>query len=100
MKRWEYNDTLAGIQNVIHFNGPVQSIRTAFEAAVERAGLQDVTPHTLKHTAVTWFFQSGGSLEDAVDFFDTTADTLLMVYRQHSVDHQSRAADTMDRGGR
>ncbi len=30
-----------------------RSMRTAFELACERAGLQDVTPHTLRHTFAT-----------------------------------------------
>ena len=69
----------------------------AWRAACQRAGVEDATPHTLKHTAVTWFFQRGGSREDATDYFDTTAQTLERVYRQHSPDHQSRAVEIMGR---
>lgn len=51
---------------------PVESIDKAFAAAAKRAGLADVSPHTLKHTAVTWAFQKGMTLEDAVDYFSTS----------------------------
>jgi len=62
--------------HVIEWDGkPVKSIRKAFAAAVERAGLgtyepdptrpgkqrfvTDVTPHTLRHTAVSWAEEEG-----------------------------------------
>ena len=54
-----------------------------------------MTPHTLKHTAVTWAFQRGMSREDAADYFDTTAATLESVYRSQSPDHQARARQVM-----
>ena len=93
----------------ISFDGErVTSIDKAFRAACRRAeklartrgvllDLSDVTPHTLKHTAVTWAFQNGMRLEDAVDYFATSARTLDEVYRQHSADHQERARRAMSR---
>lgn len=109
-------------------SGPVEfrgkrpkDIRTGFRAACRRAeklhaewvkrkgitgrrakplDLSNVTPHTLKHTAVTWFFQAGGSLEDAEDYFATSAETLRRVYRKHSPHYQTRARDIMERAGR
>ena len=45
---------------VLHINGErIGDIRKGFEAACTRACLGDVTPHTLKHTAITWAMQSG-----------------------------------------
>ncbi|MDR9429024.1 MAG: hypothetical protein RI553_13075 [Salibaculum sp.] len=69
----------------------------AFRRAVERAGLEDVTPHTLKHTAVTWAFMKGMSLEMAVDFFATSRETLENVYRSYHPDAQREAVEIMDR---
>jgi integrase len=37
----------------------VASIRGGFRAACRRADLAGVTPHVLRHTAVTWMMQSG-----------------------------------------
>lgn len=46
--------------NVIEWDGaPIRSVRKGFDAAVERAGLNGVTPHTLRHTAASWM-ESGG----------------------------------------
>jgi integrase len=93
MRRWARD----GGSHVVMFDGaPLLKIRNAFNAAVRRAGLVGVTPHTLKHTAVTWAFQRGMSREDAADYFDTTAATLESVYRSQSPDHQVRARRVME----
>lgn len=44
----------------VEFNGrPVQSVKTGFASGVRRAGIAHATPHTLRHTAVTWMLQNG-----------------------------------------
>lgn len=98
LRRWRAVDGDAAT-HVIEWNGmPIASVKRAWREARERAGLgPEVTPHTLKHTAVTWAFQRGISLEDAADYFDTTAATLEAVYRQHSPDHQQRAVAIMEK---
>jgi integrase len=45
---------------VLHINGErIGDIKRGFAAACRRAGLSDVTPHTLRHTAATWLMQAG-----------------------------------------
>lgn len=93
MRSWEQDS-----ENVISFAGqPIHRIDKAFRRAVERAELEDVTPHTLKHTAVTWAFMKGMSLEMAVDFFATSRETLENVYRSYHPDAQREAVEIMDR---
>lgn len=93
MRAWDKSAS-----HVITFRGmPVGNIKKAFASAVERAGLEDVTPHTLKHTAVTHAFMEGMTLEEATDFFATSRVTLEDVYRSYSPDAQSNAAAIMDR---
>ncbi|MEL7527528.1 MAG: site-specific integrase [Pseudomonadota bacterium] len=93
---WEQD----GNPSVIHFDGkPLKDIKSSFRKACSEAGLSDVTPHTLKYTAVTWAFQGGMSVEDAYDYFATSIDTLLDVYRKHSPEHQARAARIMSQIG-
>ncbi|PCH75195.1 MAG: integrase [Rhodobacteraceae bacterium] len=83
--------------HVISFKcAPVSRIHKAFGAAVRRAGLEDVTPHTLKHTAVTWAFMRGMTLEDATAYFATSRETLEDVYRSYSPDALRNAAGIMD----
>lgn len=71
------------------------------EAIAKRAGvtidLSDVTPHTLKHTAITWALQRGATAWDAAGYFSTSRDTIERVYGHHSPDHQRSAVEAMDR---
>ncbi len=92
MRGWDRDGS-----HVISFKGaPVLRIDKAFRAAVRRAGLRDVTPHTLKHTAVTWAFMRGMTLEDATAYFATSRETLEDVYRSYSPDALRKAVEIMD----
>jgi integrase len=77
---------------VLHINGrPIKSIKKGFAAACRRAGLQAVTPHTLKHTAITWACQSGkASLWELSGFFATTMKTMER-YAHHHPNYQRNA---------
>lgn len=70
---------------------PVWDIGKALEGAAVRAGVKRITPHTLKHTSITLFIQSGGSAEDASDYFSTSIETIQSNYWHHSPKHQARA---------
>lgn len=95
LRRW------SGGEWVVSYRGrPIHDIGKALDEACKRAGIDRITPHVLKHTAVTWAFQGGMTLEDAADFFSTTTATLERVYRQHSPMHQSRAVGIIERRGR
>lgn len=59
--------------------------------------LSDVSPHTLKHTSVCWFFQRGGTIEFGASYFATSPATLHNVYRKHSPAHQAGARSVWDR---
>jgi integrase len=63
---------------VVEWNGkPVRSVRKAFAAAVQAAGLgEGVTPHTLRHTAATWAMQNGAGLWQAAGFLGMTVEML------------------------
>lgn len=50
--RWVYHNTE-------NDDGRLQSVKKAFAVAVRRAGLSDVTPHTLRHTCGSWLAQAG-----------------------------------------
>lgn len=93
LRRWA---RLGGTHAIMWKGKPLAEIDTAFAAATRRAGLEDLTVHDLKRTAVTWAFQRGMSLEDAADWFDTSPATLMKHYRAHSPHHQTRARTIMD----
>jgi integrase len=69
---------------VVEFNGqPIRRVSKAFASAARDAGLADATPHTLRHTAVTWAMQGGADLWDAAAMFSMTVETLERVYGHH-----------------
>ena len=48
---------------VLHINGDrILDIKKGFAAACDRAGIEGVTPHTLRHTSATWLMQAGTDL--------------------------------------
>lgn len=73
----------------------VVSIKTSWRTVCEKAGVR-ATPHTLKHTAITWAMQAGVPLADAAGFFGTSIQTLESVYLHHHPDFQAATADALD----
>lgn len=84
--------------HVITFRGkPVASVKTGIRRAAERAGIEDVSPHVLKHTAITWAIKNGLHVEDAAEYFDTSPETIRKHYWHHSPHHQARAVEIIER---
>ncbi|TNE55186.1 MAG: integrase [Sphingomonadales bacterium] len=106
VKRWKANGAKFVVQD---YNGNrVGDIRKGWANAIEIAqGMADkdnadldftgVTPHTLKHTAVTWAMQRGADLWDAASFFGTSVQTIEKTYGHHHPDHQGSAVRAMER---
>jgi integrase len=91
LRRWERLSR----QHVVEFRGrPCGSIKRAWATA--SAGL-DATPHTLRHTAITWAMQRGVNLADAAGFFGVSMETLERVYWHHHPDYQQSAVEAMER---
>lgn len=79
----------------------VGKVDAAFRRCAEDAKLGwRPTPHTLKHTAVTWAFEAGMSMEDAVGYFATSWQTLLKIYRDCSPHWQANAVAVVEKMGR
>lgn len=55
-----------------------------------------ITPHVLKHTAITWALQNGSEMWDAAGYFSTSVDTLERVYGHHSPMHQESTVRALD----
>jgi integrase len=65
---------------VVNDNGRhIGDIKKGFAAACERGGLVSVTPHTMKHTSITWAMQAGVKTFDAADYFATSEKILIEV---------------------
>jgi integrase len=76
---------------------PIGSIKKSFKAAAARAGLKDVTPHTIRHTAATWMAQRGVDLFKIAGYLGQRVTTTTARYAHSSPDHLSEASDAMDR---
>lgn len=104
-RRWRED----GSRWVIHDDGQrVGSMKTAWNtarhratAAAEAAGMDwsfgDVTPHTLRHTAITWAMHRGVRLADASGYFGISSAELERTYLHHHPDFQKETAGAMDR---
>ncbi len=79
---------------VIHNNGkPVGDPKKSFASACERAGLEGVSPHVLRHTRATWGMQAGVNKWELAGFLGMTVETLESVYGHHHPDYQRNAAE-------
>jgi len=96
------------VRNGVEHREMVADIRKGWAKAVKLAGemaakheiqidLTDATPHTLKHTAITWALQRGASSWDAAGYFSTSVETIERVYGHHSPDWQRSAVEAMGR---
>lgn len=80
---------------VMHRGGPLLSVKKAFAEACGRAKLVGVTPHTLKHTYITWLLRSGVSIWQVAGLTNTSAATITKVYGHHAHDDLKSAANAV-----
>lgn len=90
MRRWR--DRQIAHEFVVEWNGdPVGRVSKGFRRACETAGLGDVTPHTLRHTAATWMMQNGVQPWQVAGFLGMTEEVLNDVYGHHHPDYLEEA---------
>lgn len=73
------------------------SIRTSFNTACTKAGLPDVTPHTLRHTWATWAAQAGVDMWQIAGVLGDTMETVVRNYAHHSPEHLRAAVNAVKR---
>lgn len=92
MRRWKAKD--GKIPYVIHYNGrPVDSLKKSWALACEAAGLEDVSPHIMRHTRATWLMQAGVDIWQAAGHLGMTVKVLENTYGKHHPDFQSDASE-------
>jgi len=87
--------------HVIEWAGErVLSVKTAFRRAVERAGLQDVTPHVLRHTAAVWMAEAGIAMSVIAQYLGH-ADSKITerVYARYSPGYLRKASEALNVDG-
>lgn len=75
-------------------------IKNDWEAIRERAGLPDVTPHKLRHTAIPRAMQAGASVGYISGGFGVSLDTLEKTCAHHHPAHMHIAVEAANRMGR
>lgn len=74
----------------------VGSLKRGFRRAAEDAGLTDVTPHTLRHTAATWMAERGLSMQKIAAYLGhSDSRTTEKIYARFTPGHLSDAADAL-----
>ena len=75
----------------------VKDVDKAFRNVAQSAGLSDVTPHILRHTAATWLMQLGTDKWEAAEYLGMTAKQLDENYGHHHPDHLLGPRNSFDR---
>ncbi|MEC8628937.1 MAG: site-specific integrase [Pseudomonadota bacterium] len=77
--------------------GPVRSIRKGFKAAAIDAGLHDVSPHVLRHTAAVHMAEAGIPMDEIAQYLGHS-DTRITAstYARYSPEHLRKAASALD----
>jgi len=83
---------------VLHIDGkPIKRIDKGFRAAAKRAGLDGVSPHTLRHTCGTWLAQKGVTMWNIAGWLGQDPETTARIYAHHSPDFMDEAMRAVDR---
>jgi len=84
---------------VVEYAGkPVGSIKRAFAAACGRAGLVDVSPHVLRHSAACAMIEKGVTFEEVAQFLGHSSPSVTFrVYARYSPEYLANAAKALER---
>jgi integrase len=94
LRRWHRR----GQRFAVEWNGkPVKDVDKAFRNVARDAGLPDVTPHVLRHTAATWQMQLGSDPWQAAEYLGMSLKTLLDNYGHHHPDFLTGPREAFDR---
>lgn len=74
----------------------MKSVARAFKAACAKAGLDDVSPHVLRHSAAVRMVEQGVSIAEVGQYLGhTDLKVTYRVYGRFSPGHLKRAADAL-----
>ena len=73
-----------------------RSIRTAWEGAVERAGIKNFRLHDMRHTAASWLVQKGRSLKEVSELLGHSSVTMSQRYAHLGPEHLKAAISVLD----
>ena len=79
---------------IVYRSRPIGLIRKGFLDACRAAKLEGVSPHTLKHTAITWLLLRGLTPWQVYGITNTSVATILRVYGHHVQDDLRQAVNS------
>lgn len=84
--------------HVIEWAGQrVRTVKRAFGRAVDRAGLSDVTPHTLRHTAAVWMAEAGVPMTVIAQYLGhADSRTTERIYARYSPEYLKTASEALE----
>lgn len=83
LRRWAAMPKFLHI--VTYDGGRLGKMKRAWATARAQAGLgEDVTPHVLRHTAITWHLHNGLTVWEVAGFAGATAEMIERVYGHHA----------------
>lgn len=86
----------ATCSSVIEYRGrAVASVKKAFGEATRRAGVEDCSPHVLRHTAATHMVTAGVPLRQVARLLGDTEATIERVYGKHDPDFLREAVEAL-----
>lgn len=89
LKRWRKMTTTGPVE---YAGRLIAKERKGWDRARELAGLgDDVTPHVLKHTCITWLLQNRVPIWEVAGFVGTSEKVIRDTYGHHSPDHLNAA---------
>lgn len=92
LRRWHKMDSGKGF--IVNYDGrPVKKLRRSWTTATKRAGLENVTPHTLRHTRATWLMQARVDPWEAAGALGMSLEMLTRTYGHHHPDWQKAASE-------
>jgi integrase len=75
----------------------VSSVRRSLTAASRRAGIEEVTPHVLRHTAAVWMAEAGVPMSEISQYLGHGATAVTeRVYARYSPDYLRGAASALE----
>lgn len=83
---------------VIEWAGePLKDIKKGVWRAAERAGLEDVSPHVLRHSAAVWMAEAGTPMSEIAQYLGHSSTSVTeRVYARYSPEYLRTAAKALD----
>jgi integrase len=76
---------------------PMQEVGSAYERALQRAGIEDFRFHDLRHTWASWHVMSGTSLQELMELGGWKSYEMVLRYAHLGPEHLSGAAKRIER---